>query len=141
MKQKSILIMLACLTFSLSACGKDSVGNKSIGNYGMFNNATVSGSQISGTLGAVELYGKDVAIYVHTGVNKPGFYAQTTSCYTVSQESIAVKSEGCEMIPLSRMNEDITENQSYHINPFGQFHSELFKDKKGDIRFIEFTQQ
>ncbi|WP_163860383.1 hypothetical protein [Paenibacillus elgii] len=146
MKKRAISILcITALVFGLTACNVEKTNEKNIENlnknmnnlqYGMYNNALVSGGQISQ---AVDLYGQSVSIIVHTGINKEGFYVKTSNCFVIKEE-IAIEGKNCPMVPVSKITEDTTENQPFHVNPTGAFNSKLYKDKKGEVRIIEFTQ-
>lgn len=138
---KGLLLVMFCM--GLIGCGlKESVDSEIIVldnlKLSMYSDTLVNGYWVTD---AVDRYKGALSIFVQTGINSEGYYAETVACYGRTSENIAVKLKSCTMIPASRMVEDTSDNRQYYINQSGLFESKVYNDKDGHARLIVFAQR
>jgi hypothetical protein len=104
--------------------------------YSMFE-GNVPGSTVKTATSM--LANDDISIYIRTGVNKQGFFAQTKGCYKL-KEDVAVPSKDCHFISKSMMENQ--EDQNYYISTMGKpFVASQFKNEAGEIKLILLEQK
>lgn len=137
MKQVVLIVLLAVLLGGCGAVDKIEETTKGLENldYKTYE-GRISGSFVTT---AASLYeGRDISIYVRTGVNQKGYYAKTAGCYMLDGD-VAVPAQGCQYVTESEMKNAGDPNR--YVNSFGSFNGTLYKNKDGVVKLLVMEQK
>ncbi|RUT39527.1 hypothetical protein EJP82_25955 [Paenibacillus anaericanus] len=111
--------------------------------YSIYDNKNVTGKDV---IDAATRYQDrpEFSVFVRTGLNASGYYTKNSydkSFYNIGSNDFAVQNDSTTLpkgITTTQMTNP--KDTANYINPTGVFSANIYRDKNGEVRLIEFTQ-